>query len=178
MIPFGKHPRDERFQKLALRIEELRRKDEATLQRRSQIARRRGEAIRQLWEVCGSFAQRLNTYIENDRLQLSPGEAPEEFPEDHQVQLLLNVRGRVLLLDIRAPSNLVSMDNFKKPYILEGEVRFFNQELLENARVEEHGIFFCPGEGHHGAWIYWNGRSYKSGPVDEGYLATLLEQIL
>lgn len=178
MIPFGKHGRDERFQKLARRIEELRRKDEATLQRRQHISKRRGEAIRQLWEICGNFAQRLNSYIEEDRIQLSPGEAPEEFPEENQIQLLLNVRGRILLLDIRGPSNLVSNDNFKKPYILEGEVRFFNQELLEDERVEEHGIFFCPGEGPDGAWLYWNGRSYKSGRVDETYLASLLEQIL
>ena len=35
-------------------------------------------------------------------------------------------------------------------YILEGEVRFFSQELLEEEHVEEHveehGIFFCPDE--------------------------------
>ena len=177
-MPLGKHPRDERFQKLARRIEELRRKDEATLERRKQISKRRREAIQRLWEVCGSFAAHLNSYIEQDPLQLSPSEPPNDFPEDNQLQLLMNVRGRILLLDIRAPANLVSSDNFKKPYILEGEVRFFNQELLEDERVEEHEIFFCPGEGPDGTWMYWNGRSYKSGPVDENYLASVLEQIL
>ena len=90
----------------------------------------------------------------------------------------MNVRGRILLLDIGAPADLVANDNFKKPYILEGEVRIFNQELLEEERVEEHGIFFCPGEGPQGSWMYWNGRAYKSGYVDETYLASLLEQIL
>ena len=178
MIAFGKHPRDERFQKLARRIEELRRKDESAQEHRRQIGQRRTEAVQHLWHVCSSFASHLNSYVEHDQLQLSPPKPPGDFPEDNQLQLLMNVRGRILLLDIGAPADLVANDNFKKPYILEGEVRFFNQELLEEERVEEHGIFFCPGEGSQGAWMYWNGRTYKSGYVDENYLASLLEQIL
>lgn len=178
MRPFGKPSRDERFQKLARRIEELRRKDEAADQRRQTIQKRRTEAIHRLWEICNGFATHLNSYIEHDPLQLSPPEPPPNFPEDEHLQLLMNVRGRILLLDVAAPANLVATDNFKKPYILEGEVRFFSQELLEEERVEEHGIFFCPGEGPEGAWIFWNGRTYKSGRVDENYLAGLLEQIL
>ena len=178
MIPFGKHARDDRFQKLSRRIEELRRKDEAAQERRSQICKRRAEAIHQLWHICSGFARHLNSYIEHDPLHLSPSDPPGDFPENSQLQLLMNVRRRILLLDIGAPAALVGNDNFKKPYILEGEVRLFNQELLEEERVEEHGIFFCPGEGSQGAWMYWNGRTYKSGHVDETYLASLLDQIL
>ncbi len=177
-MAYGKNPHDERFQKLARRIEELRRKDETAHQRRMQIAAQRTQAVRQLWETCNTFVEHLNSYVEQDRLELSPAEPPDQISEDYQVQLLLNVRGRVLLMDIRAPTNLVATDNFKKPYILEGEVRFFNQELLEDDRVEEHGIFFCPGEGKGGAWMYWNGRTYKGGRVDQDYLAGLLEQIM
>ena len=47
---------------------------------------------------------------------------PGDFPEDSQLQFLMNVRGRILLLDIGAPADLVGNDNFKKPYILEGVV--------------------------------------------------------
>jgi hypothetical protein len=111
-------------------------------------------------------------------VDLAPPDPPADINEDSSVQLLLNLRGRVLLLDIRVPSNLVSTDNFRKPYILEGEVRFFNQKLLDEERVEEHAVFFCPGETRQGAWMYWNSRSYTSGHLDEDYLAGLLEQIL
>ena len=48
MMAFGKHPRDERFQKLARRIEELRRKDESAQEHRRQIGQRRTEAVQQL----------------------------------------------------------------------------------------------------------------------------------
>ena len=178
MIPFRKRPRDDRFQKLAHRIEELRRKDEAAHERRTQIGQRRTEAIQRLWHICSNFANHLNSYVEHDQMRLSPPEPPGEFPEGNHLQLLMNVRGRILLLDIGAPADLVANDNFKKPYILEGEVRFFSQELLEEEHVEEHGIFFCPDEGPQGTWMYWNGRNYKSGRVDENYLASLLEQIL
>ena len=178
MIAFGKHPRDERFQKLARRIEELRRKDESAQEHRRQIGQRRTGAVQHLWHICSGFASHLNSYIEHDQLQLSPPGPPGDFPEDNHLQLLMNARGRILLLDIGAPANLVASDNFKKPYILEGEVRIFNQELLEEEHVEEHGIFFCPDEGPQGTWMYWNGRSYKSGRVDENYLASLLDQIL
>ena len=177
-MAFGKHSSEERYQRLAGRIEALRRKDEAAHQHRVQIRHQRREGARRLWETCRTFAERLNAYVAQDHIELSPADPPEEISEDNQVQLLLNVRGRVMLLEIRAPGMLVAAENFKKPYILEGEVRFFNQELLEDDRVEEHGIFYCPAEDKDGAWLFWNGRTYKSGRVDEEYLAGLLEQII
>lgn len=177
-VAFSRQNSDERYRRLAQRIEELRRKDETAHQHRDRIRRQRIEGVRRLWETCRGFADRLNKFIQEDHLELSPIEPPGEVSDDSQLQLLLNVRGRVLLLDIRTPNSLVASDNFKKPYILEGEVRFFNQESLEDDRVEEHGVFFCPDEDRGGAWYYWNGRTYKSGRVDEEYLAGLLEQIL
>ncbi len=178
-MAFGKHHNsDERFRRLASRIEELRRKDERTHQHRIDVQRQRIEGAARLWQVCRDFADHLNTYVEQDRLELSPPDPPTEITEDSQVQLLLNVRGRIVLLEIRVPGTLVAAENFRKPYILEGEIRFFNQETLEEDRVEEHGIFFCPAEDHGGAWLYWNGRTYRSGRVDEDYLAGLLEQII
>ncbi len=173
-----KSPHEERFRKLARRIEELRRKDEEVQTFRTKVRASRQEALQRLWGTCRSFADALNAYVNHDRLELTPPDPPDELPDEDPIQLMLNVRGRVLLLDLRAPENLIASDNFKKPYILEGDVRFFNQELLESDRVEEHGIFFCPGEGERGAWLFWNMRSYKSGVVDEGYLASLLEHIL
>ncbi len=173
-----KAAREARFRKLAHRIEELRLKDVAIQQLRSQILDQRTQAVQRLWETCRSFASQLNAFAPEDKIELSPSEAPADFPDDQTLELMLNVRGRVLLVALRAPSNLVSSDNFKKPYILEGDVRFFNQELLENDRVEEHGIFFCPNEGREGGWLYWNVRTYRSGVADEDYFASLLEQIL
>jgi len=175
---FHRESREQRFRKLARRIEEVRRNDEADARRRSEIAEKRMQALLMLWEVCRNFADHLNRHIGQERVDLAPSDPPVDISEDSSVQLLLNLRGRVLLLDIRTPSDLVSSDNFRKPYILEGEVRFFNQKLLDEERVEEHAVFFCHEEGPRGAWLYWNSRSYTSGRLDEDYLAGLLEQIL
>ena len=118
-------------------------------------------------------------------MSLVPGEFSGETTDDCRWQYMLNVRGRVLLVDLEPPPSLVSTELFRKPYIMQGEVRFFNQELLDDSRVEEHGLFFCPGEGakdpngrRQGAWLFWNGRSYKSGPVDDAYFAELMDQLM
>ncbi len=173
---------EDRFRRLAHKIEELRLKDEAALARRREITRQREQAVRELHAICHRFADRLNSYVKQDPLDLMPPELPEKLDDDFRMQIMLNVRGRVLLIALESPPSLVSTDSFRKPYILQGEVRFFNQELLDDSRVEEHGLYFCPGEGEkggrRGAWLFWNGRNYRSGLVDEDYLASLLEQIM
>ncbi len=176
---------EDRIRRLARKIEDLRRKDESASTRRRAIYRQRLEAAKRLHKVCDCFVTRLNTLIKEDPMSLVPSEFPEEITEDCRLQFMLNVRGRVLLIDLEPPPSLVSTELFRKPYIMQGEVRFFNQELLDDSRVEEHGLFFCPNEGikdasgrRQGAWLFWNGRSYSSGPVDDDYLAELMEQLM
>jgi hypothetical protein len=176
---------EDRFRRLAQKIEALRRKDENANSRRIQVASQRLEAVRELHSTCLRFTEHLNKLIQHDRVELSPPELPAQIDSDCRMQFMLNVRGRVLLIDLEAPAALVSTDLFRKPYILQGEVRFFNQEFLEDARVEEHGLYYCPGEGpkgtdghRRGAWLFWNGRNYKSGSVDEEYLAGLMEELM
>jgi len=178
MLFDSKAAREARIRKLAHRIEELRLKDVEVQQLRQQILEARRKAVQRLWETCRSFASQLNAFAAEDKLDLSPSEPPADCRDEQPIELMLNVRGRVLLVALRAPANLISSDNFRKAYILEGDVRFFNQELLESDRVEEHSVFFCPGEGQDGDWLFWNVRTYKSGLVDEDYFASLLEQIL
>jgi hypothetical protein len=176
---------EDRIRRLARKIEDLRRKDESSAMRRREIGRQRLEAARQLHSVCQCFVGKINELIKEDQMSLVPGDFSGETTEDCRWQYMLNVRGRVLLIDLEPPPSLVSTELFRKPYIMQGEVRFFNQELLDDSRVEEHGLFFCPGEGlkdasgrRQGAWLFWNGRSYKSGPVDDAYLAELMEQLM
>lgn len=175
---------EDRFVRLAKKIEGLRHKDESAAARRREILRLRGLAAGHLHKICAGFAARVNAVLKEDQVDLVPVEPPG-IVEDTNQQIMLNVRGRILLITLEAPSSLASTDNFRIPYILQGEVRFFNQELLDESLVEEHGLFFCPGEGpkddkgrRQGAWLYWNSRNYKSGPVDEDYFAGLMEQIM
>src|SRR5579871_500283 len=176
---------EDRIRRLARKIEDLRRKDESSATRRKEIHRQRVEAARILHCVCETFVGNVNKLIKEDQMSLVPGEFAGEGVEDSRWQYMLNVRGRVLLIDLEPPPQLVSTELFCKPYIMQGEVRFFNQELLDDSRVEEHGLFYCPGEGvkdssgrRQGALLFWNGRSYKSGPVDDSYIAELMEQLM
>jgi hypothetical protein len=176
---------DDRIRRLARKIEDLRRKDESAAARRREIHRQRLEAARQLHNVCRVFVDKINELIKEDQMGLVPTEFTGDAGDDCRLQYMLNVRGRVLLIDLEPPPSLVSTELFRKPYIMQGEVRFFNQELLDDSRVEEHGLFFCPGEGtkdasghRSGAWLFWNGRSYKSGAVDDTYLAELMDQLM
>ena len=63
------------------------------------------------------------------------------------------------------------------PHILEGAVRCFNQDLLEQAVIEEQYVFYCL-EKRHNQWRYFDARTYRSGPFDEDYLISLMEQLL
>src|SRR5258707_793509 len=158
---------DPRIPRLARKIEDL---------RRSEIHHQRQEAVARLHCVCAKFVAEINSLIKDDQMLLVPAEFAGDPGDDCRMQFMLNVRGRVLLIDLEPPASLISTELFRKPYILQGEVRFFNQELLDDSRVEEHGLFFCPNEGlkdatgrRQGAWLFWNGRSYSSGPVDDEY---------
>ena len=176
---------DDRIRRLARKIEDLRRKDDSANLRRKEIFKQRVEAAQRLHAVCRVFVEKIDGMIKEDQMTLVPDEFPVSTNEDCRLQYMLNVRGRVLLIDLEPPQQLISTELFRKPYILQGEVRFFNQELLGDSRVEEHGLFFCPNEGlrdgdgrRRGEWLFWNGRSYKSGPADDSYLAELMDQLM
>ena len=64
-----------------------------------------------------------------------------------------------------APSQLVSTEKFLVPYVLEGEVRTFNQKMLERFEVRSRLVFFCVDERTAG-WRFFDWRTRHTGPVD------------
>src|SRR5436309_7019757 len=80
-------------------------------------------------------------------------------------------------LAFRATPELVSTEDFRVPYTLEGTVRAFNQELLDKDLIEEQLIFFTL-EHHKKMWRFFDARTYRSGPFDQEYLISLMEQLL
>ena len=63
------------------------------------------------------------------------------------------------------------------PYTLEGNVRAFNQELLDKDLIEEQLIFFTL-ENQRPMWRFFDARTYRSGPFDVEYLIGLMEQLI
>ena len=71
----------------------------------------------------------------------------------------------------------MSTEDFRVPYTLEGFVRAFNQELLDKDIIEEQLIFYTLEKGGK-MWRFFDARTYRSGQFDQGYLVSLMEQLI
>jgi hypothetical protein len=140
-------------------------------------ARRPGAAV-ELHAIFRAFVQSVNGLAAKASLVLDPDEFDESmFLDSDQNFFQIHVRGRILLVTFGPPPENVSTEHFRSPYILEGTVRCFNQELLEHESIEEHQVFFCvdcPAAG----WRFSKPHTYQTGPIDESYLASVFESLL
>jgi len=87
------------------------------------------------------------------------------------------VRGRILQVEFHATPDLLSTEEFRVPYTLEGFVRAFNQELLDKNLIEQQLLFYTV-EPDRRMWRYFDARTYHTGPFDRGYLLSLMERIV
>jgi hypothetical protein len=171
--------RQDRLQQLARSIDALAEEDGLLFQRAEQMGETRRKAAVELHRVCASFARKLNALLKSADLVLDPPDYEAERFRDAGVNLFqLNVRGRILQIEFEATPELISTENFRVPYTLEGAVRCFNQQLLERDLIEEQLLFYCVEKGGAAMWRFFDGRTYRTGPFDEDYLLSLMEQLL
>ena len=170
--------RHDRLKKLAERIDKLAEKDESLIQQALEIGRLRGRAAAGLHAVCAAFVSEVNAMLPNPALALDPPEfAPSVF-NDNSINLFqINIRGRILQIAFGATPDLVSTEEFRVPYTLEGTIRCFNQRLLDQDLIEEQLLFYCVEKGHDG-WLAFDARTYRTTPFDETYLISLMEQLV
>jgi hypothetical protein len=169
----------DRLKKLAEAIEALTAKDTALVEKTLAIASLRRQAAVELHAICGAFVQKLNQHLSSAQIDFDPGEySPESFQEVGVNLLQINVRGRILQIEFAATPETVSTENFRVPHIIEGSIRCFNQELLERAVVQEQFIFYCLEKKRRNLWRFFDARTYRSGPFDEEYLVSLMEQVV
>jgi len=170
--------RDLRLKRLAQSIDSLLEKDERLLRRTREVAEMRRAAAADLHSICREFVGSLNRMLEHSAVDLDPPELDSDsFQDDAPNLIQINVRGRILQILFRATDDLVSTEDFRVPYTLEGTVRAFNQELLEKDLIEEQLIFFTL-EKHKKMWRFFDARTYRSGPFDMEYLIGLMEQLI
>ena len=170
--------RDARWKRLAARIDDLAEKDERFLRHTRDIAETRVAAATELYSICRSFVDSINHYTTRGHVLLDPPEfSPASFHEDGMNLAQINVRGRLLQIEYSAAPELVSTEDFRVPYTLAGSVRAFNQELLDKDLIEEQLLFYTLE--HHGKmWRFFDARTYRSGPFDQEYLVSLMEQLV
>jgi hypothetical protein len=170
--------RDARLKRLAECIEALTDKDEHTLRRAREIAELRRAAAADLYSICADFVNSVNRLLRQPVVELDPDAAGGHgFQEDAPNLVQINVRGRILQICFEATAEMVSTEDFRVPYTLSGTVRAFNQELLDKDIIEEQLIFYTL-ENHKKMWRFFDARTYRSGPFDQEYLVTLMEQLL
>ena len=166
------------MKRLADSIDALAQKDEGFLRRAREIAALRQVAAADLYAICADFVGSVNRLLAHTEVVLDPpGYRADSFQEEQANLVQINVRGRILQISFSATPELVSTEDFRVPYTLEGAVRAFNQELLDKDLIEEQLIFYTM-EHHKKMWRFFDARTYRSGPFDQEYLIGLMEQLL
>jgi hypothetical protein len=167
-----------RLKKLAARIDALVEKDEEAIRQAREIGAKRLSGALELHRICAGFVGALNALVARAQVVLDPPEfPPESFHEDAPNLLQINARGRIIQVEFHATGVMVSTEEFRIPYILEGEIRCFNQELLDRQSVEELLLFYCL-EKTGPMWRFFDPRTYRSGPFDDLFLTGMMEQLV
>jgi len=170
--------RDARLKRLAESIDSLAEHDRRTEEHAREISALRHHAAAQLHSICADFVASLNRFLSQSEVALDPAQFAEDAFRLDDVNLIqISVRGRILHIEFTATTELVSTEDFRIPYTISGSIRSFNQDLLQNDRVEEQLIFYTL-EKEKRMWRFFDARTYRSGPLDMEYLVTLMEQLL
>jgi hypothetical protein len=137
----------------------------------------RRQGASELHRICAEFAAAVSSKLSEAALDLSPATyAPEMFREAGTNLIQISSQGRQMQIAFEATSQLVSTVKFLVPYVLEGEVRTYNQRMLDRFEVNSRLIFFCVEDGTAG-WRYFDWRTRHTGPVDSGLLGSLMEPL-
>jgi hypothetical protein len=170
-------PKD-RLKKLAQELDALSRRDEMQIRLARQVGEQRKSAAADLHALCAAFVESVNKLVSNVKLELAPEQfQPDLFQETETVLFQINARGRIVQIAFEAPEASISTENFRIPYILQGEVRWFNQELLEATGVQLHQLFYCL-EKSGNDWRFYDPKTHRTGLVDQDYLIAVLEKLV
>ena len=137
--------------------------------------RRRGAA--ELHAVCAEFVASVNRKLSETAVELSPsGYSPETFRESGVNIMQISSHGRQVQITFAAGAQLLSTEKFRVPYVLEGEVRAYNQKMLERFQIVTFSLFYCVGEEVSG-WRFYNWRTLRTGPVNQEFLIQLMDAV-
>jgi|SRR5579872_1216812 len=169
-------PQDDAIGRLARQIDAAQR-DERLLAAEDAIREMRRRAACELHSVCADFVAAVNRHLSGALLDLSPATyAPETFREEGVNLIQISSQGRQMQIAFEATPQGVSTEKFRIPYTLEGEVRAYNQKMLERFEIQSRLIFFCV-EGETAVWRFFDWRTLRTGPVDGALFVGLMEPL-
>jgi hypothetical protein len=173
-----KRNRRDRLSRLAEAIEAIGEQDRKLIEESARVDHLRSRGAVDLHGICRSFVDKVNARLSEAAVLLDPPSLREENFNDSGVNLFqINLRGRLLQLEFAATNELFETDDFRRPYILRGSIRRFNQDLLDRNDVDEQFLFCCPNRDT-APWYFLDPRTYRTGRVSEDYLIGELERLL
>jgi hypothetical protein len=170
--------RPDRLSRLAEAIEAIGDRDRQLIEESTHVDRMRSRGAVDLYAICRVFVDKVNGHLTEPAVLLDPPDFVERNYNDGGANLFqINLRGRLLQLEFTATDDLYEADDFRRPYVLRGSVRSFNQDLLDHNGVDEQMIFYCP-DADSARWYFFDGRTYRTGLLSEDYLAAGMERLL
>ncbi len=165
---------DDRFSALARQINAARKRDHLA-KPAGEVAALRRQGACELHSICASFVRSVNRGLSGAALDLSPPAYDAEMFRASGVNLFqIGSDGRELHVAFQAPRELVSLEKFLVPYVFEGELRAFNQEMLDRFEVRSRMLFYCLEEDR-ASWRFFDWRTRHTGPFREEVLLSLME---
>jgi hypothetical protein len=155
------------------------RKSEPSLVSAEEVAALRRQGACEIHQICAEFVESLNSRLTDAPVELSPPTyAPEMFHESGANLIQIGSEGREMQIAFQATPELFSTEKFLVPYILEGEVRTYNQKMLEHFEIRSQLLFFCLNLNEKTAgWRFFDWRDGRTAMVDRDLLAGLMERL-
>jgi hypothetical protein len=168
---------DDAIARLARQIDATQRA-ERSLVDTDEIARLRRQGACDLHSLCAEFVASVNARLSDPGLELSPpAYSAEMFRESGPNLIQISSQGRQMQFAFEATrQRKASTEKFLIPYLLEGEVRTYNQKMLERFDIRNLMIFFCV-EGESGSWRFFDWRTRATGVLGGDLLLSLVEPL-
>ena len=162
--------------RLAKQIDSATRSEKLALNAEA-VASLRQQGAAELHRICAEFVSSVNSRLSEAKLELSPtAYGPGLFRESGANLVQISSHGRQMQILFQAGPELVSTHKFLIPYVLEGEVRTYNQKMLERLEIRYMMLFYCV-EADEASWRYYDWRTARTGAVDSAMLASLMEPL-
>jgi hypothetical protein len=169
-------PKDDAIARLARQIDATKKAEQHVVSPDAVASVRRQGAL-ELHRICAEFVTAVNSRLSGAALDLSPAAYTAELFRDPGPNLFqIGSQGREIQIAFQTPREVVSTEKYPIPYVLEGEVRAYNQRMLERFEIQSRAIFLCV-ERESAAWRFYDWRTLKTGPVGRDLLAGLMESL-
>jgi hypothetical protein len=164
---------DDEINRLARQIDAARKAERLSVNAQEIVSLRRHGAG-ELHRICTEFVGSVNSKLTEAALDLSPATFdPHTFREVGVNLIQIGSQGRQIQFAFEATPEPFSTQKFLVPYIMEGEIRIYNQRMLERFEIRSLLLFFCVAELTTG-WRFFDWRTRHTGPVDRELLVSLM----